>query len=95
VESDAETHEIVRTVVMLAHSLGVKVIAEGVETQEQLELLKHIGCDMAQGFLFSRPARPEIIQQLLVDQQNLGLTPPAPSSSLRQLTKLSGSFTVQ
>lgn len=58
-ESDAETHEIVRTIVMLAHNLGLKVIAEGVETQEQLELLKHIGCEMAQGFLFSRPAEPK------------------------------------
>jgi diguanylate cyclase (GGDEF)-like protein/PAS domain S-box-containing protein len=94
-ESDAETHEIVRTVVMLAHNLGLKVIAEGVETQEQLELLKHIGCEMAQGYLFSRPERPETIQQLLLDQQLQGPTPPAPASTLRGHTKLSGSLTVQ
>jgi PAS domain S-box-containing protein len=39
----------------MAHCLGIQVVAEGVETEEQLDLLKGIGCDMAQGYLFSRP----------------------------------------
>ena len=43
----------------LAHSLGLKVVAEGIETEEQLEYLKHIGCDMGQGYLFSRPIPAE------------------------------------
>jgi diguanylate cyclase (GGDEF)-like protein/PAS domain S-box-containing protein len=96
-QADAETHEIVRTVVMLAHNLGLKVIAEGVETQQQVDLLKHIGCEMAQGYLFSKPVRPEAIQQLLLDQQNTALTPStaAATSSLEKPGKLSGSFTVQ
>jgi len=67
-DSDLETHEIVRIVVMLAQNLGLKVIAEGVETTEQVELLKHMGCEMAQGYLFSKPARAEVIQQMLIDQ---------------------------
>jgi diguanylate cyclase (GGDEF)-like protein/PAS domain S-box-containing protein len=73
-DSDLETHEIVRIVVMLAHNLGLKVIAEGVETQEQLDLLKHIGCEMAQGYLFSKPVRAEAIQKLLIDQHSRNVT---------------------
>ncbi len=41
--------------VKLAHALGLQVVAEGVETPEQLELLRSFDCDLAQGFLFSRP----------------------------------------
>ncbi|MHB1696808.1 MAG: sensor domain-containing protein [bacterium] len=46
---------IVNTVVVLASKLGMKTIAEGVETEEQLEILKYFGCDMVQGYLFSKP----------------------------------------
>jgi len=64
-DSDAETHEIVRVIVMLAHHLGLKVVAEGVETQAQVDLLRHLGCERAQGYLFSRPVDHEAIQKLL------------------------------
>ena len=47
--------EIVRTIVSLARSLGVRVVAEGVETHEQLAALRALGCDYAQGFLISPP----------------------------------------
>ncbi|MBL9106500.1 MAG: EAL domain-containing protein [Myxococcales bacterium] len=50
-----ENAEIVRTIVTLAHNLGMKVIAEGVETAGQLELLRVMGCEFGQGFYFSRP----------------------------------------
>lgn len=42
-------------IVVMAHKLGLKVIAEGVETQEQLDLLRQIGCDCGQGYFFARP----------------------------------------
>jgi diguanylate cyclase (GGDEF)-like protein/PAS domain S-box-containing protein len=96
-ESDAETHEIVRTVVMLAHNLGLKVVAEGIETQQQVDLLKHIGCEMGQGYLFSKPVRAEMVQQLLLEQKNGALAPttPASASSLQRSSKQSGTLTVQ
>ncbi len=47
--------EIVAAVVKLAHALGLQVIAEGVETEQQLAVLKSLDCDFAQGYLFSRP----------------------------------------
>src|SRR5438067_2820932 len=53
--SDHDNHEIVRLIVMLAHSLGLKVVAEGTETQDEITELKHLKCEMAQGFLYSPP----------------------------------------
>jgi EAL domain-containing protein (putative c-di-GMP-specific phosphodiesterase class I) len=44
--------------VVLAHKLGLQVIAEGVETTEQRDFLRAIGCDFAQGFLYSQPVAP-------------------------------------
>lgn len=49
-----ENLEVVRTIVQLAHNLGMTVVAEGVETERQLEILREMGCELAQGFLFSR-----------------------------------------
>jgi PAS domain S-box-containing protein len=64
-DSDDETHEIVRVIVMLAHNLGLKVVAEGVETQAQLNLLRELGCERAQGYLFSKPVDHLAIVKLL------------------------------
>ncbi len=50
-----EGAEIVAAVVGLAHALGLEVVAEGVETEVQLEVLRDLGCDYAQGYLFSKP----------------------------------------
>ena len=47
--------EIVSAVIQLAHTLGLEVVAEGVETEQQLDVLRSLDCDFAQGFLFSRP----------------------------------------
>jgi diguanylate cyclase (GGDEF)-like protein/PAS domain S-box-containing protein len=65
-DTDNETHEIVRIIVMLAHHLGLNVVAEGVETQAQLNLLKQLGCERAQGYLFSRPVDSEATMKLLI-----------------------------
>ena len=57
--------EIVRTIAVLAQNLRLDVIAEGVETPEQLAQLRAIGCGYAQGYLFSRPLTPENVRRLL------------------------------
>ena len=49
------THSIVQAIVELGHSLGLKVVAEGVETADQLRILSRLGCDLMQGYLFARP----------------------------------------
>ena len=56
---------VVRAVIALAHELEMKVIAEGVENSDQLELLRDCGCDFIQGFLFSRPMPPEDFETVL------------------------------
>jgi diguanylate cyclase len=53
-------------VVELAHTLGMKVIAEGVETNGQVALLEEMGCDMAQGFHFERPLPDEAATEFLL-----------------------------
>ena len=67
-DQDIETHEIVRTIVMLAHNLGLKVVAEGIEKPEQMAMLKHLGCEMGQGYLFSKPVSADDIEQLLTNR---------------------------
>jgi diguanylate cyclase (GGDEF)-like protein/PAS domain S-box-containing protein len=65
VDSGGEDEVIVRTIVNLAHNLGMDVIAEGIETEEQLESLKALGCEFGQGFLFSKAVPAEEATALL------------------------------
>jgi len=53
--TDQDDQAIVEAIVVMAHKLGLQVIAEGIETQEQCDLLKAAGCDYGQGYLFARP----------------------------------------
>ena len=64
-DRDKEALEIVRIIVTLAHNLGLKVVAEGVETAEQAKQLTELGCELAQGYYFARPADPATITELL------------------------------
>ena len=64
--SDHDNHEIVRLIINLAHSLGLKVVAEGTDTDEQIIELKRLGCEMTQGFLYSPPVDPEQAFELLL-----------------------------
>ena len=59
ITSDSTDAAIAASVILLAHSMNLKVVAEGVETKEQLEVLRQQGCDIVQGFLFSKPIAAE------------------------------------
>jgi diguanylate cyclase (GGDEF)-like protein/PAS domain S-box-containing protein len=63
--TDHDSHEIVRLIVMLAHSLRLKVVAEGTETEDQITELKRLGCEMAQGYLYSPPVDSKTAGELL------------------------------
>ena len=63
--SDKERGKIVETILMLGKSLGAEVIAEGIETDEQLDYLKGIDCANGQGFLFSKPVDEKAIKALI------------------------------
>jgi diguanylate cyclase (GGDEF)-like protein/PAS domain S-box-containing protein len=59
IDLDADSLEIVRTIVALAHNLGMDLIAEGVETAQQLAQVKSLGCEYAQGYYFGKPTDAE------------------------------------
>ncbi|MCI8208859.1 diguanylate cyclase [Pseudomonas sp. S25] len=60
-----EDAAITRAIIAMAHSLGLKVVAEGVETQTQLDFLRSNGCDEVQGYLISRPIEAEVLAEVL------------------------------
>jgi diguanylate cyclase (GGDEF)-like protein/PAS domain S-box-containing protein len=68
--SDPADLALCEAIVVMAHKLGLKVIAEGVETRAQRDLLIQIGCDFAQGYLFARPMPGEELDALLALQQS-------------------------
>jgi len=65
----AEDQSIVRAIISLAHSLRLKVVAEGVETPEQLDSLRSMGCDQYQGFHFSPPLSAADLADLMRKQE--------------------------
>jgi EAL domain-containing protein (putative c-di-GMP-specific phosphodiesterase class I) len=64
-ESESEDAHIVQTIIMLGHNLGMDIVAEGVETKEQLERLRALGCEYGQGYFFSKPVSAEVMETML------------------------------
>jgi EAL domain-containing protein (putative c-di-GMP-specific phosphodiesterase class I) len=56
---------VVQAIVMLAKSLGLKVTAEGIETQNQLDIIRQLGCEFGQGYLFDKPLPADEATDLL------------------------------
>ncbi|RMM56376.1 putative bifunctional diguanylate cyclase/phosphodiesterase, partial [Pseudomonas savastanoi] len=73
ITSNHEDAAITRAVIVLAHELGLKVIAEGVETVDQLALLVTYGCDQMQGYLFSKPVIIEECASMIKSSRSLSL----------------------
>lgn len=65
IETNEKTRGILQTIIDMGHRLGMKLIAEGVETKEQAEFLKNSGCDYIQGYYYYRPMPEEEFQKLL------------------------------
>jgi EAL domain-containing protein (putative c-di-GMP-specific phosphodiesterase class I) len=65
-----EDDEIVRTIITLGRNLGLRVIAEGVETAEQVKKLRELGCEFAQGFYFSVPVNAQEATDLLAEERH-------------------------
>lgn len=64
-ESESNDMALCEAIIVMAHKLGLKVIAEGVETEQQRDLLSRADCDYAQGYLYARPMPPEAFEQWL------------------------------
>ncbi len=70
-EDPEEYESVLSAMTNMAHSLGLEVIVEGVETEEQLAKLKEMGCEMAQGYYFAEPLPSETLENLLVEAASL------------------------
>jgi diguanylate cyclase (GGDEF)-like protein len=70
VSTDPDDAALVMAIITLAHNLRLKVIAEGVETEEQLRILRLLRCDEIQGYLFSKPLPADEFRELLIREQN-------------------------
>ena len=66
---DPDNSAIVTAIAALARSLNLSVLAEGVESQQQLDFLRDEKCDRVQGYLFSRPLNPEVLLPLMAQQR--------------------------
>ncbi len=66
---EADAREIVQAIISLAHSLGIQVIAEGVERVEQADLLRNLNCDQLQGFLWGRPQPADAVPVLMLGKR--------------------------
>lgn len=71
ISNNPEDKRLVGAIITLAHSLKLKVVAEGVETRDQLKYLQSVGCDQIQGFIFSRPISGVEMTQLLLQDKRL------------------------
>jgi PAS domain S-box-containing protein len=63
--ANPESVQIVKTIVLLAHALDMTIIAEGIETEEQRDMLREFGCEFGQGYFFSPPVTTELTTELL------------------------------
>jgi diguanylate cyclase (GGDEF)-like protein len=78
---EANDHSLVAAMVAMGHALGLHIVAEGVETPGQQATLLTLGCRSAQGYLFSKPQRPEAISRLLDQARSVGASTQIPAGT--------------
>ena len=83
INTNATNAALTNAIIQMAHSLNLKVIAEGVETREELAVLYENNCDNIQGYLFSRPVKAEDFKRMLQEDKQLDLQP----QTVRHLTE--------
>ncbi|MDW8341902.1 MAG: EAL domain-containing protein [Geminicoccaceae bacterium] len=81
---DPRAVEIVRATLGLARAIGARVVAEGVETEEQLRILRELGCDLAQGFLLAQPMEPAELRNWLAGAARRPPLPALPAMTAMQ-----------
>lgn len=88
--TDADNFEIVRAIVTLAHSIGLEVVAEGIETREQAAQLRAFGCEFGQGYFFAKPMDSAATEQVLMTpvgwQMPVDINPSCPNLNAKENT---------
>lgn len=70
-KNDEKSHKILEKIIILAKDLGMKVLTEGVETEVQIDFLSAAGCDLFQGFYFSRPISVDVFEEKYFNQREI------------------------
>ena len=91
VADNANDRALVRTIIAMGASLGLDMVAEGVETIEQMRVLHELGCTNAQGYLISRPVSPEAMRDTVAALEQRGSVVEPQRSSKSELTSSNGS----
>jgi EAL domain-containing protein (putative c-di-GMP-specific phosphodiesterase class I) len=76
--TDSDDAEIANAIIRLAHALNLRVVAEGVESLEQVGFLKDMGCDEIQGYVIAKPLPPDKVEAFFNRQFNFQAAPPLP-----------------
>jgi EAL domain-containing protein (putative c-di-GMP-specific phosphodiesterase class I) len=92
-EHDRDDAIIVRSITDLGHNLGLKVVAEGVETFESKEMLKAFRCDEGQGYYYSRPLPAYALTKLLTEPRGIGSGHPVAAAELAKFSLVSSNGT--
>lgn len=84
ISENSKNTKIVSTIIDIAHSMNMRVVAEGIETREQELLLTQMGCSMLQGFLFAKPLPAHKIHELIQSENSIKQKPVVQPLSHRQ-----------
>jgi EAL domain-containing protein (putative c-di-GMP-specific phosphodiesterase class I)/GGDEF domain-containing protein len=85
IATDHADQQIVKAVIELSHALDMRVVAEGVDSRENLKVISDLGCDMAQGFLIGRPMRSDHVVEWITCYSDSSIMRGVPTDSVRQV----------